>query len=55
MAKTKKPITVKALKETVVALVQVVPTPIEKLALDYTSEGLNNMARKINEIIDRMN
>lgn len=33
----------------------VVPTPIEKLAIDYSSEGLNNIARKINEIIDRLN
>ena len=27
---------------------------IDKLAIDYPSEGLNNMARKINEIIDRL-
>ena len=29
--------------------------PIEKLAIDYTNEGLNNIARKINEIIERLN
>lgn len=28
---------------------------ISKLSLDYPSEGLNDMARKINEIIDRLN
>lgn len=27
---------------------------ITKLTLDYPSEGLNDMARKINEIIDRL-
>lgn len=34
--------------------VEVVPTPIEKLPIDHTSEGLNNMAKKINEIIDQI-
>lgn len=33
----------------------VVPTLIDKLPIDHTSEGLNNMARKINEIIDHIN
>ena len=28
---------------------------VPKLAIDYNSEGLNNMARKINEIIDYLN
>lgn len=33
---------------------QVVPTPIAPLSVDYPSEGLNDMARKINEIISRL-
>ena len=33
----------------------VIPTPIDKIAVDYPSEGLNNMANKINEIIDVIN
>lgn len=32
--------------------VEVIPTTIEKLSVDYHTEGLNNIARKINEIID---
>lgn len=32
----------------------VIPTLPAKLAIDYPSEGLNNMARKINEIIDHL-
>lgn len=43
----------KKVKEEVVA--EVVPTSIEKLSIDYTNEGLNNIARKINEIIDHIN
>lgn len=34
--------------------IEVVPTKIEKLPIDYTNEGLNNMAKKINEIIDSL-
>jgi hypothetical protein len=30
-------------------------TNITKIAIDYPSEGLNNLARKINEIIDHLN
>ncbi len=37
-----------------VELVPVVPIPIAKLSVDYPSEGLNNMAIKINEIIDHL-
>lgn len=33
----------------------VVPTPIAKLSIDYGREDLNNLAIKINEIIDRLN
>lgn len=33
----------------------VVPTPISLLSVDYPSEGLNNMAKKINELIEREN
>lgn len=40
--------------EEIVEVKEVVPTPIEKLSVDYPSEGLNNMAKKINEIIDRL-
>jgi hypothetical protein len=38
-------------------LIEIVPihTTISKLAIDYPSEGLNNLARKINEIIDHLN
>lgn len=31
---------------------KVMHTPIAKLSIDYPSEGLNNMARKINELIE---
>lgn len=31
--------------------IKVVPTPIVPLSVDYPTEGLNDMARKINEII----
>lgn len=37
--------------------VVLLPTPAVKilpLSVDYPSEGLNNMARKINEIIDHI-
>lgn len=37
------------------ALIDVIPTLIEKLSVDYTNEGLNNMAKKINEIIEHLN
>ncbi len=45
MARPKK----EATEETIEA---VIPTPVAKLPVDYPSEGLNNMARKINELID---
>lgn len=51
MARTKKT-KVEVVPEQAEAIVH---TPIEKLPIDYPSEGLNNMARKINEIIDRLN
>lgn len=38
-----------------VAPIEVVPTKIEHLSVDYPNEGLNNIARKINEIIDLLN
>lgn len=48
----------KKLKEAAIAEIPsmpiVIPTPIAKLSVDYASEGLNNMASKINEIIDRL-
>ena len=40
-------------EETVTA--PVVPTPIDKVSVDFPSEGLNNLAKKINEIIDHLN
>lgn len=33
-------------------IIPVVHIPIAKLSVDYPSEGLNNMAKKINELID---
>lgn len=33
----------------------VVPTPITELSVDFPSEGLNNMANKINELIQAHN
>lgn len=33
----------------------IVPNPITKLSVDFTSEQLNNLAMKVNEIIDRIN
>lgn len=44
--------TKKKAKEVVEA---VVPTKIEFLSIDYPTEGLNNMARKINEVIEEIN
>lgn len=41
--------------ETPTVCVEVVPTSITYLSVDYPSEGLNNMARKINELIERFN
>lgn len=35
--------------------VEVVPTTIALLSIDYANEGLNNMARKINEVIEKIN
>jgi hypothetical protein len=29
-------------------------TPIAKLAIDYPNEGINDIARKVNEIIDSL-
>lgn len=62
MARPKK---IKEPKKVKDAAVEILPTPepvldtvvhisIAKLAIDYPSEGLNNMARKINEIIDHL-
>jgi hypothetical protein len=34
---------------------EAIPTKIELLSVDYANEGLNNMARKINEIILKQN
>lgn len=34
---------------------ETIHTPITKLTVDYHSEGLNDIARKINEIIDNLN
>lgn len=42
-------------KEIVAGMSNPNPQPVHKiehLSVDYPSEGLNNMARKINEIID---
>ena len=36
-------------------LEEVKTSGIGKMELDFTSEGLNNIARKINEIIDYLN
>lgn len=33
---------------------EVITGPIPKLAIDYGREDLNNMAKTINEIIDRL-
>ncbi len=41
--------------EVAVEQLPVVPTPITTLTVDYASEGLNDMARKINELINRVN
>lgn len=32
-----------------------IPTPITFLSVDYPTEGLNDIARKINQIIERIN
>lgn len=34
---------------------EVVPTTIDKLSIDYGREDINNIAKKVNEIIDRLN
>lgn len=34
---------------------EVASEPINSLSVDYPTEALNNMARKINEIIDLLN
>lgn len=41
--------------ETLVANGFVIPTLIEKLPIDYGREDLNNMAKKINELIEKAN
>jgi hypothetical protein len=43
-----------AKKSDLIEIVPIVHTTISKLAIDYPSEGLNNLARKINEIIDHL-
>lgn len=58
MAKAKKVVTKKidlstnTLRMTVPS---VVPTTIEKVSIDYGREDLNNIAKKVNEIIDHLN
>jgi hypothetical protein len=48
MAKPKK-------EEEVIEVVETsIPNKIEHLSVDYPNEGLNNLARKINEIIDHL-
>ncbi len=48
----------KVVEKVVEAAKDLIPTPKEEISLlsvDYTNEGLNNMARKINEIIIKIN
>lgn len=40
--------------EKVEQIEEAVPTPIAPLSIDYPNEGLNDIARKINEIIMRL-
>ena len=55
MARFKKaPVEVEEKMEVVVEA-PVIPTTIEKISIDYGREDLNNVARKINEIIDHLN
>lgn len=51
MARPKKIVFSKEL-ETVATEESVVPTLIALLSVDYPSEGLNNMAKKINELVE---
>lgn len=51
----KEEVTVETTDEIVEVVAAVVPTPIDFLSVDYPSEGLNNMAKKINEIITKIN
>ncbi len=41
-------------EEEIVLEAPVIPTSIAKLPVDYGREDLNNMAKTINEIIDRI-
>lgn len=41
--------------EVVLETIESLNTPIASLSVDYSNEGLNNMARKINEIIEYIN
>lgn len=53
----KKEIKVEMTKEIVPEYVPTpaIPTPITKLSVDLGREDLNNLAIKINEVIDRLN
>jgi len=42
-------------EEKVEEVVEVVPSPIAELSVDYPNEGLNNMARTINELVKAHN
>lgn len=62
-SKNKKEVSVKKLEAAIELVTEVgllaptppvVPIPIAPLSVDYPSEGLNDMARKINEIISRL-
>lgn len=45
----------KVVVEPIVEVQPEVKVSIESLSIDFHSEGLNNMGRKINEIIDYIN
>lgn len=38
-----------------VAVVVDIPTQIEKVAIDYGREDINNLAKKLNEVIEKIN
>jgi hypothetical protein len=54
MARPKK-VVEEGVVEEVVATPEVVPTPIAELSVDYPSEGLNNIARTVNELVRKVN
>jgi hypothetical protein len=41
-------------KVEMVEIVIPIHTPIARLAIDYPNEGINDIARKVNEIIDSL-